>query len=253
MPKYYIFKNGNIVLNSKTALPRTLNGLGKYFVRSGIVDRENPEGDRWAELTSDCELPKGWISTPRRNVSVVVGEEEFFRIGKAFQLMDWRRTTRFCGACGHPLLFDKNENAMRCPKCKNIEYPVISPAIIVAVEREGKILLGHNKGFKQNWYSTLAGFAESGETLEECVKREVYEETKIKVMDIKYFGSQPWAFPRSLMIGFTAKWESGEIDVDGAEISDAGWFAPDEMPPHPESVSIASCLIADFVKRNSDK
>ena len=178
-------------------------------------------------------------------------EREFFRAGKAFHLMDWQRTNRYCGVCGTGTEYDPAEGAMRCPACGEIYYPVISPAIIVAVEREGKLLMGHGVNFPPGRFSVLAGFVEPGESLEECVKREVYEETRIRVRNIRYFGSQPWPFPRSLMLGFTAEWESGEIEVDGREVTEAAWFAPDEITDVFRGLSISWKLIENFIKKHS--
>ena len=139
---------------------------------------------------------------------------------------------------------------MRCPGCGELISPAICPAIIVCVGRDGKILLGHGVNFPPGRYSVLAGFVEPGESLEECVAREVYEETKVRVKNVKYFASQPWAFPRSLMLGFTAEWESGEICPDEGEIEDAKWFAPDEIPEYYRGVSISARLIEGFVRRH---
>jgi NAD+ diphosphatase len=119
------------------------------------------------------------------------------------------------------------------------------------VERDGKALLARNARFSSPFYSTLAGFVEVGETLEETVAREVKEEAGVSVGDIRYFGSQPWPFTGSLMIGFTARWVSGEIVADPTEIADAGWFGPDEIPVVPPKLSIARELIDDFVKRST--
>ena len=146
---------------------------------------------------------------------------------------------------------DMQDRGRRCPSCGNTSYPVISPAIIVAVEKEGKLLLGHNKAFPGKRYSVLAGFVDLGESLEDTVKREIKEEVGIEVCDVEYFGSQSWPFPRSLMVGFRARWLNGEIEVDGLEIDHADWFAPEDLPEIPGSVSISRRLIDDFIARNS--
>ena len=125
-------------------------------------------------------------------------------------------------------------------------FPRTSPAVIVLVEREGKALLAHARRFTEGLYSVLAGFVEPGETLEEAVAREIQEEVGIQVTDIRYFGSQPWPFPDSFMVGFTARYESGEIRVDGNEITQADWFSPNELPTIPDQVSIARRLIDWF-------
>jgi NAD+ diphosphatase len=135
-----------------------------------------------------------------------------------------------------------------CPQCGLINYPRLSPAVIVAVLKNNKILLGRNKRFKLPFYSVLAGFVEPGETLEQCVKREIHEEVGITVKNIRYFGSQPWPFPDSLMIAFTADYAGGDIHLDGSEIIDAAWFGKDNLPQIPPRISIARQLIEWFIQ-----
>ena len=254
MSKYYIFCNGRILLkNGGSELPDTESDkeLELLFKASGNVDREDPDGDIWAEIDPASELPDKYVLLERRSIWPTFEEKEFFRAGRAFHLMDWLRAYRYCGVCGSKTSYDPAEGAMRCPCCGEIYYPVISPAIIVAVEKDGKLLMGHGANFPPGRFSVLAGFVEPGESLEECVRREVYEETKIRVKNIKYFGSQPWPFPRSLMLGFNAEWESGEIEVDGLEVTQASWFAPDEIPDVFRGLSISWKLIENFIKNRS--
>jgi len=254
LSKYYIFCNGRILLkNEGFELPDTGSDkeLESFFKASGNVDREDPKGDIWAEIDPGSELPDKYVLLERRSIWPTFEEKEFFRAGRAFHLMDWQRANRYCGACGSQTSYDHAEGAMRCPCCGEIYYPVISPAIIVAVEKDGKLLMGHGGNFPPGRYSVLAGFVEPGESLEECVSREVYEETKIRVKNIKYFGSQPWPFPRSLMLGFNAEWESGEIEVDGLEVTEASWFAPHEIPDVFRGLSISWKLIENFIKNRS--
>lgn len=254
MSKYYIFCNGRILLKNRgSELPDTKSDkeLELLFKASGNVDREDPEGDMWAEIDPPSELPDKYVLLERRSIWPTFEEKEFFRAGRAFHLMDWQRANRYCGVCGSQTTYDPAEGAMRCHCCGEIYYPVISPAIIVAVERDGKLLMGHGVNFPPGRFSVLAGFVEPGESLEDCVSREVYEETQIRVKNIKYFGSQPWPFPRSLMLGFNAEWESGEIKVDGKEVTDASWFAPDEIPDVFRGLSISWKLIENFIKNHS--
>ena len=170
---------------------------------------------------------------------------------RAVHLTGWSAKNRYCGVCGKKTLRDEKELARRCPSCGNVIYPKISPAMIIAVVKDNKLLLAHNRNFKGGWYSTLAGFVEPGETVEACAHREVFEEVGIKIKNIRYFGSQPWPFPDSLMIGLTAEYESGEIKPDGIEIDDAGFFGIDELPDTPGKQSVAGRLINWFV--NSQK
>ncbi|HEY5585326.1 MAG TPA: NAD(+) diphosphatase, partial [Ruminiclostridium sp.] len=171
---------------------------------------------------------------------------------KAFQIVSWDQTNQFCGRCGSSTQPQPSERAKICPKCGFISYPRICPATITAIFKDDKILLAHAAAFKGNLYSLIAGFLEPGETLEECVKREIMEEVSLKVKNIKYFGSQPWPFPNSMMIGFTAEYESGEITVDGVEISEAGWFGVDNLPELPFEMSIARKIINSYIMKTKN-
>jgi NAD+ diphosphatase len=176
-------------------------------------------------------------------------EDEFLLVaGCASQLARWGRTHRFCGQCGSATEDQIKERAKTCPHCKQTYYPRLSPAIIVAVVKDNKLLLARSARFAYNFYSVLAGFVEPGETLEECVVREVREETGVQVKNVRYFGSQPWPFPDSLMLGFIAEYAEGEIELDDSEITDAGWFAADALPNIPPKVSIARRLIDWYVE-----
>ena len=176
-------------------------------------------------------------------------EEEFVWIaGRANQLVDWNRSHQFCGRCGHPTRDAQNERAKSCPRCGLFNYPRISPAVIAAVFKGNQILLANNRRFKTGYYSVLAGFVEPGESLEECVAREIKEEAGIAVKNIRYFASQPWPFPNSLMVGFLADYAGGKIKVDKTEINHAGWYTADNLPSIPPRITIARQLIDCFVK-----
>jgi NAD+ diphosphatase len=168
---------------------------------------------------------------------------------RAIQIVTWDETHRFCGVCGESTIKHPDEYAKVCPKCGHISYPRLCPAVIVAVTKGDKLLLASNKNFTSNMYSVLAGFVEAGETLEECVKREIREEVGIEVKNIKYFGSQSWPFPNSYMLAFTAEHKSGEIKIDENEIADARWFGIDEMPNIPGNLSISRELIDWFIEK----
>ncbi len=202
---------------------------------------------RWLEISKERPIPNGWTAVNRR---ALWDKDEglFFIANRLYAEMDWRNNSRHCGRCGC-LTKEGDDRGRICPACGNRTYPVISPAIIVAVEREGKILLAHNASFPGKRYSVLAGFLDLGESLEEALKREVMEEVGIEVGSIEYFGSQPWPFPRSLMVAFRAKWESGDISVDGVEIDHADWFSPGDLPEIPGGASVSRKLIDDFISR----
>jgi NAD+ diphosphatase len=169
----------------------------------------------------------------------------FFAVAaRAWQITLFIRSHRFCGQCGSTMQQIDWEMARQCAKCKHRCYPRISPCIIVSIRNGDKILLAQGKPHQSaQMFSTLAGFVESGETLEEAVHREVFEEVGIKVKNLRYFGSQPWPFPHSLMVGFLADFAEGDIQVDGKEILQANWFSPDNLPNIPPKLSIAGQLI----------
>lgn len=177
-------------------------------------------------------------------------DETWAVAGRGLQIVDWDRTHRFCGSCGGPTAPSPDERSRRCPECALTAYPRLAPAVIVLVERaDGRALLARNANYPGAMWSTLAGFVEPGETLEEAVRREVREEVGIEIEEITYFGSQPWPFPHSLMIGFTARWASGEILVDEDEIAEAGWFTAGDLPQIPGPISIARQLIDSWLSR----
>ena len=139
---------------------------------------------------------------------------------------------------------------MRCPACGLLSFPRLSPAVITLVERGDEVLLARGVNFPAAFYSTLAGFVEPGESLEEAVEREIFEEVGVRVKDVTYFGSQPWPFPHSLMIGFLAQYESGEIHIDKREIAAAAWFTAGNMPKMPGKISIARRLIDSYLAKH---
>jgi NAD+ diphosphatase len=199
----------------------------------------------------DGEPPAGTTLVSLRQLFGALSEEDFGIAGRALGLVAWDRDFRHCGRCGTPTLRSTAERVRTCERCKHMAYPRLSPAVIVAVERDGKILLARNARTKMPFHSVLAGFVEVGESLEDCVAREILEEAGITLRDIRYFGSQPWPLTGSLMIGFTAHWADGELSEDPTEIFDAAWHTPDALPIVPGKLSIARRLIDDFVRRHT--
>jgi NAD+ diphosphatase len=168
--------------------------------------------------------------------------------GRGNQFLHWHLTHRYCGKCGRETENKTDERAKICPRCQHINYPRLSPAVIVAIVKDDRILLARNRKYKGSFYSVLAGFVEPGESLEQCVRREIKEEVGITVKNVRYFGSQPWPFPDSLMIAFVSDYDAGEIAVDGSEIIEAAWFSKDELPHIPPKISIARQLIDWFAQ-----
>lgn len=172
--------------------------------------------------------------------------------GRAFQILEWDRKHRFCGRCGTPTQRAIAQRARVCPHCELSLFPRLTPAMMVLVKHGRQLLLAHSPRFPEGFYSVLAGFAEPGETLEACVRREVREEVALEVTNIRYFASQPWPFPHSLMVAYTADYAGGEIRVDGKEILHADWFTPETLPAVPGEISIAGHLIQWFVDAHGD-
>lgn len=201
--------------------------------------------DCWAaEIAADAPPPPagmGWEGL--RALFSVLDDEHFALAGRAFQLLDWDRNHRHCGRCGGPTEAKSEERARACPACGLAAYPRIAPAVMGLVRRGRELLLGRSPHFPPGMYSALAGFVEPGETLEQCLARELEEEVGVRVSRIRYFASQPWPFPHSLMIAFVCDWEGGEIRAQPGEIEAADWFDVLQLPKLPSKISIARRLI----------
>jgi NAD+ diphosphatase len=201
------------------------------------------------ELADDALPPEGMAFENLRRLHGRMDDAALGLAGRAVQVVEWDRCNQFCPRCAGAVERVAGEFAKQCPSCRTSAYPRLSPAVIVLVERGDAVLLGRNARFPMPMYSTLAGFVEPGETLEETVHREIREEAGIEVRDLRYFGSQPWPFPDSLMIAFNAAHAGGELCPDPAELSDARWFTLDELPLVPPRISIARQLIDAWVRR----
>ena len=244
---YWIVRCENQVL--------ALNGqaIAEIFPLADATDWGNPPDvlriGEWrgkpCYATDLTALPAGapGTLTPVRSLYGLAGMETFALAGRATQLLDWRRNHRFCGRCATPTRMKSSEFAMECPACGLLAYPRISPAVMVLILRGEELLLARSPHFKPGVFSARAGFVEAGETLEQCAVREVREEVGLEIANLRYFQSQPWPFPDSLMLAFFADYAGGEIIPDPAEIEAAAWFHRDALPPLPEPVSIARRLI----------
>ncbi|MFK7831481.1 MAG: NAD(+) diphosphatase [Congregibacter sp.] len=177
-----------------------------------------------------------------------VDDSLFSLTGRAAQLLSWERDHQFCGRCGTAMRVATHERALSCEPCDTLLYPRIAPCVIVLVTRGPELLLARNAKFPRPMYSTLAGFIEAGENVEETLRREVREEVSVDVGNIQYFGSQAWPFPNQLMLGYFAEYQSGEVTPDNDEIAEAGWYHPDSLPPVPPPASIAGRLIQHHCK-----
>ena len=256
---WFAFNSGRmLVLQSKDDRPAIplLSGLpdvGLSAIRTQYLGTLEGKACYSAELPSDTAAPEGFAFRDMRSLYGALDEDLYLLAGRAMQIVAWDQTHQFCGRCGHATEYLATERGKKCPVCGFTSFPRLSPATITAVLKGDQILLTHYAVSRGNMYTIIAGFVEPGETLEECVGREVAEEAGVQVKNVRYFSSQPWPFPNSLMIGFIADYESGEPRADGVEIAQAGWFSADNMPDVPPKLSIAREIIDWFVSQHSGK
>ncbi len=200
----------------------------------------------YAAAAAGVSLPARYEEIGYRELYGITPDEELMLVSRAIQIVSWDRDSAFCSRCAAATEPAHSECVKRCPECGCTQYPRLAPAMIVGVVRDRRLLLAQSPRFRGRFHSILAGFVEPGESAEQCVAREVYEEVGITVRNVRYFDSQPWPFPHSFMLGFTAEHDSGELIIDPAEIVHAGWYAADELPEVPGEVSISGRIINWF-------
>jgi NAD+ diphosphatase len=258
---WFVFQDDRLLMRQagdRAEVPRATDiaELGLTSVRALYLGHLHDDAGKQvdcycAEIAPDAPIPSGMMADGLRQLYTHLGDQFFALAGRAVQIVAWDRTHHFCGQCGGVTERLESERGRHCPRCGLTSYPRIAPAIIIAVVREDgpqrQILLARNHRFPTGRYSVLAGYAEPGESLEECAHREVHEEVGITIVGLRYFGSQPWPFPHSLMIGFTAIYAGGEITLEESELADAQWFAVDALPDLPPRMTIARRLIDWFV------
>ena len=229
--------------------------------RELYLDSNNELAKNLDDFEVNFTLYIGEYNEKRAFVVNIEGDDEFYDLrevyeidhdmyhiaGKAVLVNDWYISHRFCGRCGSKTQLDEKDMMLKCPNCGQVHYPRIAPAIIVAIRNGDKLLMAKHSYHDNIRYALIAGFVEPGETIEEAVHREVLEEVGVKVKNLKYERSQSWPFPNSLMLGFTAEYDSGEIKVDGDEILKAKWFKKDEIIRYGSDISISDWLIQEFI------
>jgi NAD+ diphosphatase len=228
---------------AKLPLQKNHNWLGSGAARTLYLGRLGGMQCWAAELAGGAEAPAGMAWAGLRSLFTVLDDAQFALAGRALQLVAWDRTHQYCGRCGTPTVAKADERVRVCPACKLSAYPRVAPAIMALVTRGTQLLLARSPHFPPGMYSALAGFVEPGESLEQCLAREVHEEVGVRVNNIRYFASQPWPFPHSLMIAFVCDWVSGEVQPQETEIEEAKWFEVLQLPKLPSKISIARRLI----------
>ena len=232
---------------ARLPLQKNHNWLGAGALRTLYLGRLGGS-DLWAaEVPKEAEAPAGMSWEGLRTLFSVLDDRHFALAGRALQLVDWDRTHQFCGRCGARTEARPEERVRVCPACKLSAYPRVAPAIMALVRRGSELLLARGRHFPAGMYSALAGFVEPGESLEQCLAREVEEEVGVQISNTRYFASQSWPFPHSLMIAFVCDWTSGEVKPQESEIEDAKWFDVLQLPKLPSKISIARRLIDSVV------
>ena len=245
---WFIVRESRVLVAESGGLPLHFDVVGETL-RMQYLGRLGDEHCFAAEVAPELEPPAGWRWSDLRSLYGRLSDAHYALAGRALQLIDWERTHLYCGGCGTPTRARTAERSRECPACGLVAYPRIAPALMALVRRlPDEILLARSPRFPPGMYSALAGFAEPGETLEQCLHREVLEEVGIKVENLRYFASQPWPFPHSLMIAFVCDYRSGEIAADLLEIEDARWFKIARLPSLPQPISIARRLIDAVVR-----
>lgn len=202
----------------------------------------NVDGEKTYRIDQPLEPTEHYEMCGLRKSYYKLSNEEYLKAGKCHELLYWDQNTRFCGVCGGTMKMH-TDISKRCEQCGKEVWPQLATAVIVLIHRSNEVLLVHARNFRTDFYGLVAGFVETGETLEEAVHREVREETGIRIKNLRYFGSQPWPYPCGLMIGFNADYESGEIHLQRSELSNGAWYRKDNLPTIPEKLSIARKLI----------
>ena len=224
-----------------------IDGQKAYRIDTPIAANIGPQASHHYEM---CPLRQSYYKLP---------EADYLKAGKCHELLYWDQNTKFCGVCGGPMHFD-TAISKKCEHCGKEIWPQLAIAIIVLVRRrvadnggscKDEVLLVHANSFRDDHYGLVAGFVETGETLEEAVHREVMEETGLHITNLRYFASQPWPYPCGLMVGFTADYDHGKIHLQRSELSKGSWFDRNHLPHIPEKLSIARHLIDSWLEETT--
>ena len=246
----YIFCDGQLLVRADGLEPAPASAVLPELLKTRTAQDSftvRPQGFVATEVSGAAESAPPGFEWVRVRQLIAAGSPDAAGACRALGLLNWRAKHRFCGACGAPLGEHPTEVAHRCAACGLVDYPSVFPAVIVRVEKDGKILLARHVQRIQEIFTCLAGYVEVGESLEDAVRREVREEVGIEVSDVRYVGSQHWPYPNQLMLAFTAKWASGDLCLQADELLEARWFDPADLPNIPPEGSVAYRLIRGLI------
>ena len=243
--RYFVFCQSDLVLektNNGYQIPTELPVEMKPW--STVM---NVDGDKACRIEQPLLGNERYEMCGLRQSYYKLSHEDYLKAGKCHELLYWDQNTKFCGVCGGPMRFD-TDISKKCEHCGKEVWPQLATAVIVLVRKDKEVLLVNAKNFRTDFYGLVAGFVETGETLEEAVHREVMEETGLHIKNLKYFASQPWPYPCGLMVGFIADYDGGKIHLQRSELSKGSWFDKDHLPQIPEKLSIARQLIDHWLE-----
>jgi NAD+ diphosphatase len=250
--KLFVLYQGSLLVSTESStalLPSFGAGMASMLFPGDTIYLGRLRGQHCCAIAlSDQDVPpSGYYPENLRRLIHLLSRQEFIMASRALQLLNWQRHHRYCSRCGTPTAPHASDKAMVCPSCEYTQYPRITPCIITLIRREDRVLLAHGAGFPPGMFSCLAGFMEPGEDVEHAVQREVWEETRLRIGNLRYHGSQSWPFPHSLMLAFHADYLAGEIVVDGEEVLEADWFTRQQLPQMPPAGSISRSLIDSWL------
>ena len=247
---YFAFKGDQLICKNNSGMPEPVTGDDFRWFDVEVQSKHflgRYQGNASYALGVKGDIPEGYGLTGLRGILGKTSMPTFYLAGRALQIVEWHNTNQYCGQCGEPTDSHPQDRAKLCNKCGLIAYPRLSPSIIVLVTKGEEMLLARNAAWPAGMFSTLAGFVEAGESIEQTVHREVFEEVGLKVRNLRYFGSQSWPFPNSLMLGFHAEYDSGDILCQPDEIAEAKWFNKNNLPQTPPKTAISGWLIEEFI------
>lgn len=257
MAYWFVFHNERLLIVNDLSTNHLLTienitTIKSFFVQEHLLGTFAEFDVFCAEISENTPLTELFTTIPFRKALELLGNEWYTIAAKAYEIITWDKNHHYCGRCGHETILATAKFERHCPHCQLIFYPRISPSIIVLIQKGDEILMARGHHFMPGVYGLIAGFVEAGERVEEAVHREVYEETRLSIKNLVYFGSQAWPFPDSLMLAFTAEYASGDIIIDPHEIAEANWYRYDALPGNPSSsISIARKLIDHFVAQKT--
>ncbi|HVE43734.1 MAG TPA: NAD(+) diphosphatase [Gammaproteobacteria bacterium] len=255
--RWFIFANDRLLL-AKNEIAMTLPdglaalNLSAHFIRQYPLRQLESVDCYCAEVDENITIPSDASFVPLRKAFDILGVDYQKPAARAYSIINWDKNNKYCGRCGAVTELNEEIFERKCPQCQLLHYPRISPSVIVLIKKDDHLLMARSPHFSPGVYGLIAGFVESGENVEDAVHREIQEEVGIKIKNLRYFGSQPWPFPDSLMIAFIAEYDSGEIVIDPREIESANWYRYDSIPGYPSSrITIAKKLIDYFMSEQN--